>query len=51
MRQPVTPTPPPPNSGHYPLQNPYFNQFYNFGGQAIGTKISPQPTLPPKLLP
>jgi hypothetical protein len=38
---------PPANPGHVPLSNPYFNQFYNFGGTAMGKMAPPTPL--PKL--
>jgi hypothetical protein len=37
------------SSGHLPQQNPYFNQFYNFGPAPGPGQVAPKPL--PKLLP
>jgi hypothetical protein len=41
---------PPVSSGHFPVQNPYFNQFYNFGSGTHATS-PPKPLPLPKLFP
>ncbi len=50
MNAPPMPTTPPANPGHLPVANPYFNQYYNFGGGTLGS-MTPPPTPLPKLYP